>query len=708
MVTAFCRQLGWKNMEILISQFQDRLHFGIHSELLELMKLPSLNGVRARTLFDAGFETVSTVASADANVIENILHKAVPFQSEKERDGDDSHDLKKRNKIKTIWITGCCGMTAKEAAENLIVEARKFLENEIGVTEIKWSNKFSVNDEVVNANNSNKVNAIVNDTNNFLNQDDNCEKNNEKTVEKTEPETQSKQSRISLDLLDMSAEENYTTVKSGNRSSIQDQNILVKRGKDSPVCDIFQDSLPLDIIDIKTEPDQNVSTPLMSPIIKNQAVSIASATDSPDTLPVLTTIKTEQTEVNYTYLLPTVVGALSFVGVPLRTENNESKAVKDEIIWDSLNFTEAAISNITKLRTSEKYFSPNISFGDSDDKSTASVKTIDVNEIVNEGTKSASVKDISIFSTDGDNSSIFDESLPLDLIPSRLLDNKNLSELVAKTETTVNFVNINTNSLLDGFASSLVVTDEEEDIKLYFEVDDDDDQPESNFNSSKDNEVMCSQEHVKTINEFTSPYNKRKCKDDTGNGNHEAKKKKINNITADHKTKKSKQPPISKTIIKVNNYRLDCILIKDNDINNNLRVLQGEYLQSASISLKIKPISQFKNIIGSDILNIPKLKTTDNLLIGMGLYIGNDECVFLDENALVNTKNVLKPMFESKLKLNMYCLKTNYLYLKKGLGIELPPESTDLSVPEWLLMSDKAVGDYTELVSVSFVKLYYQ
>ncbi|KAJ8727413.1 hypothetical protein PYW07_001532 [Mythimna separata] len=43
MVTAFCRQLGWKNMEMLISQFQDRLHFGIHSELLELMKLPSLN-----------------------------------------------------------------------------------------------------------------------------------------------------------------------------------------------------------------------------------------------------------------------------------------------------------------------------------------------------------------------------------------------------------------------------------------------------------------------------------------------------------------------------------------------------------------------------------------------------------------------------------------------------------------------------------------
>ncbi|CAH2071669.1 unnamed protein product, partial [Iphiclides podalirius] len=138
MVTAFCRQLGWKNMELIISQFQDRLHFGIHSELIELMKLSSLNGIRARALFDGGLETISDVASADVNIIENILLKAVPFQSEKEREVDDEDDIRKRNKIKNIWITGNCGMTANEAAKNLIYEARKFLQLEIGVTEIKW------------------------------------------------------------------------------------------------------------------------------------------------------------------------------------------------------------------------------------------------------------------------------------------------------------------------------------------------------------------------------------------------------------------------------------------------------------------------------------------------------------------------------------------------------------------------------------------
>nr|XP_026496827.1 DNA polymerase theta-like [Vanessa tameamea] len=129
MVTAFCHQLGWKNMEMLISQFQDRLQFGIHSELLELMKLSSLNGVRARTLFDAGFETISSIASAAPNIIENCLHKSIPFQSEKEREGDDDTDVRKRNKMKNIWITGFCGMTTKKFKNKL----KRFFSNARGI-----------------------------------------------------------------------------------------------------------------------------------------------------------------------------------------------------------------------------------------------------------------------------------------------------------------------------------------------------------------------------------------------------------------------------------------------------------------------------------------------------------------------------------------------------------------------------------------------
>ncbi|KOB71427.1 putative DNA polymerase theta [Operophtera brumata] len=526
MVTAFCRQLGWKNMEILISQFQDRLHFGINSELLELMKLPSLNGVRARTLFDSGFETVSTIASADVNVIENILHKAVPFQSEKEREGDDSYDMKKRNKIKSIWITGCCGMTAKEAAQNLIIEARKHLENEIGVTEIKWNTNVSI-----------------------------------------------------------------------------------------------------------------ISKP-----------------------------------------------------------NEDGINVND--VWDSLNFTESALGNITKLRTSAKYFSPNISFGDTD-KSAASINVLDENEIKHEECKATSVKDISLFSTDADDSSFFEESLPLDLIPSRLLDNRHTSATTAMPETTVDFVSENSNSILDCFKSPSVKTEEDEDIKLIFEESDNDSLPEPCLNLSNDNEVVCSQENVKTINEFKSPYNKRTCIDDTINLNHQAKKKRLDEVAIDQNFIQ-KQPAIVKSTIHVNHYQLDCFLIKGNDVSNKLRVL--DRIKTASIALKFKEHRSYDHaIIGSDILNVPKQKTEDNLLTGMGLYIGNDDCIFLDNTSIESNRNAIKSLFEGNVRLNVCSLKTTYVQLKKELGINLPLTSNDVCIAEWLIDSDIKTKCYTDLHHVATI-----
>ena len=80
MVTAFCRRLGWSSLELLVSQFQDRLQFGVQRELCDLMKLDGLNGLRARALFDAGISALADLAAADVCVVENALHKAVPFQ----------------------------------------------------------------------------------------------------------------------------------------------------------------------------------------------------------------------------------------------------------------------------------------------------------------------------------------------------------------------------------------------------------------------------------------------------------------------------------------------------------------------------------------------------------------------------------------------------------------------------------------------------
>lgn len=125
MLTIFSRQLGWSSVEILISQFQDRLQFGINRDLLDLMRLPILNGPRARALYNAGIESLVHLASSDIYTVENILHKVVPFESGKEREGESEYDASKRNKIRGVWITGKEGLTEREAAIMLIEDARR-------------------------------------------------------------------------------------------------------------------------------------------------------------------------------------------------------------------------------------------------------------------------------------------------------------------------------------------------------------------------------------------------------------------------------------------------------------------------------------------------------------------------------------------------------------------------------------------------------
>ena len=79
MVTAFCSRLGWSNLELLLSQFQDRLQFGVQRELVDLVRLPLLNGQRARILYDAGVKSISDLAVSEPAQIEHILHKASSF-----------------------------------------------------------------------------------------------------------------------------------------------------------------------------------------------------------------------------------------------------------------------------------------------------------------------------------------------------------------------------------------------------------------------------------------------------------------------------------------------------------------------------------------------------------------------------------------------------------------------------------------------------
>lgn len=80
MVTVFCKRLGWHNIELLLSQFQTRLSFGVQRELVDLVRVSLLNATRARALYAQGLCTVAELARATVADVEKALRNAVPFK----------------------------------------------------------------------------------------------------------------------------------------------------------------------------------------------------------------------------------------------------------------------------------------------------------------------------------------------------------------------------------------------------------------------------------------------------------------------------------------------------------------------------------------------------------------------------------------------------------------------------------------------------
>ncbi|XP_041447673.1 LOW QUALITY PROTEIN: DNA polymerase theta [Drosophila obscura] len=138
-VTAFCNSLQWSTIALIVSQFKDRLFFGIHRDLIDLMRLPDLSQKRARAIFDAGFTSVVELAGADVLVLEKVLYNSLSFDSAKQHDHENAHEAAKRNLVRNFFITGKAGMTVAEAAKLLIDQAQKHLQHEMGVGSIKWS-----------------------------------------------------------------------------------------------------------------------------------------------------------------------------------------------------------------------------------------------------------------------------------------------------------------------------------------------------------------------------------------------------------------------------------------------------------------------------------------------------------------------------------------------------------------------------------------
>ncbi|KAL0273561.1 UNVERIFIED_CONTAM: hypothetical protein PYX00_006200 [Menopon gallinae] len=141
MVTEFTKKLGWGSIELIFSQFQERLQFGVQRDLCELMRLPLLNVIRARALFNAGYKSLVAIANGNASDLENVLYSSIPFQTRKDIAGETSFERIERNRLQTIWITGNADLSVRKAAEILIEQARNALELEMGIEGAQWGNQ---------------------------------------------------------------------------------------------------------------------------------------------------------------------------------------------------------------------------------------------------------------------------------------------------------------------------------------------------------------------------------------------------------------------------------------------------------------------------------------------------------------------------------------------------------------------------------------
>lgn len=157
-VKSFCKALNWDLLALIVSQFQDRIFFGVHQDLIDLMKISVLNGQRARALFDAGYQTMVDISKANVLAIEKILVDSISFDVQK-RDGETNYDAEQRNKHRLLFVTGRAGLSVKEAAQLIIDEARHYLRNEMGIQNINWPQQEEMTTE------NEAPNEITTDTN---------------------------------------------------------------------------------------------------------------------------------------------------------------------------------------------------------------------------------------------------------------------------------------------------------------------------------------------------------------------------------------------------------------------------------------------------------------------------------------------------------------------------------------------------------------
>lgn len=77
----FCRELGWSNMAVLMDNFIPRLNFGVHIELVELLRISLVDSQHARALYNSKYHSLSDLAKASDEDIEIILLDVAPYQA---------------------------------------------------------------------------------------------------------------------------------------------------------------------------------------------------------------------------------------------------------------------------------------------------------------------------------------------------------------------------------------------------------------------------------------------------------------------------------------------------------------------------------------------------------------------------------------------------------------------------------------------------
>jgi len=89
MMGVFCKHLKWMALARLIQGLSVRLEYGVGEELVGLCRIdPELmHALRARALFDAGFQGADELAVASVEDVARVLVKSMPFEAETKGEG---------------------------------------------------------------------------------------------------------------------------------------------------------------------------------------------------------------------------------------------------------------------------------------------------------------------------------------------------------------------------------------------------------------------------------------------------------------------------------------------------------------------------------------------------------------------------------------------------------------------------------------------